>query len=400
MVKLLNKKFSWFTKETAVRLSYLRSFICSAIAFGLLFAKLIGGNRYFEVGNSFTHAFGTGQNHVVLLIAVMLVMVVLAWSIYELVVVFVPKLSSIVFENDDSSSEISKSYNVVRLIIFIILGLYCAVVFFASRALIVVPILGELDNGILPVVPFLAIFSFLGFFYCGLGDYYLNSNFEDDLEEEKPVKEEKVEVSKEETKKEEPKKEEVKVEPKKEEIKEEIKEEPKKEETKPVTSKKKKIEEEPISEEDQKELADASSLKDSLKAANSKTKKEDALTKNDIVDYLKKKYGNKVELNKRDDYTDTGLPLADTHYVKVGKEKGCFVYVYETKGSVLFLLRIKRELFNKLKSEGAVISRSKFPKAKPSEAWYSLVLDENFNAEKVHEVLDAAYQNISEKLSS
>ena len=77
-------------------------------------------------------------------------------------------------------------------------------------------------------------------------------------------------------------------------------------------------------------------LKESLAAAAtiSHTAEHETFDKKFIYEYLNNKYGDEVELNTRENFTSTGLPLADTHYV-AGKKKKCFVYVYETNGTTL-----------------------------------------------------------------
>lgn len=131
------------------------------------------------------------------------------------------------------------------------------------------------------------------------------------------------------------------------------------------------------------------SLKESLAIAkNVKSEKSThTTTKKSICEYLAGKYGDEVEINTRANYTVTGLPLADTHYVKGedGKNR-CFVYVYETQGSMMLLVKANHEFAKKLSKEHANVHRSAFPKSK--EPWNSVVLDDSFSDDEVHALLD------------
>ena len=131
------------------------------------------------------------------------------------------------------------------------------------------------------------------------------------------------------------------------------------------------------------------SLKESLAIAkNVKSEKSThTTTKKSICEYLAGKYGDEVEINTRANYTVTGLPLADTHYVKGedGKNR-CFVYVYETQGSMMLLVKANHEFAKKLSKEHANVHRSAFPKSK--ETWNSVVLDDSFSDDEVHALLD------------
>ena len=127
------------------------------------------------------------------------------------------------------------------------------------------------------------------------------------------------------------------------------------------------------------------SLKESLALAGKSTGKH-SFTKKGICDYLAK-YGDDVELNTRDNYTSTGLPLADTHYVKGedGKSK-CFVYVYETQGSMMLLVKANYDFAKNLKANHPNVHKSAFPKSK--EPWNSIVLDDTFSDDDVKQLLD------------
>lgn len=137
----------------------------------------------------------------------------------------------------------------------------------------------------------------------------------------------------------------------------------------------------------EKAPAEGIGLKESLDIAAHAHRIEE-LSKQAIATYLRKVYPDKVELNERDHFTKTGLPLADTHYVtdKDGKSV-CFVYVYETEGAMMLLLKTKDPLGNEFKREhGSVVRRSAFPKAK--DAWYSVVVDDSLSNGQLEDMID------------
>ncbi|MBR4800711.1 MAG: hypothetical protein IK048_03480 [Clostridia bacterium] len=135
-----------------------------------------------------------------------------------------------------------------------------------------------------------------------------------------------------------------------------------------------------------KDKADGLSLKESLALAKT-VKSAHAQSKKTICDYLSGKYGDEVEINTRENYTSTGLPLADTHYVKDAKGKNvCFVYVYETDGSMMLLIKANEDFAKGLKENHANVNKSAFPKAK--EAWHMVLLDDSFSDDEVHKLLD------------
>ena len=132
--------------------------------------------------------------------------------------------------------------------------------------------------------------------------------------------------------------------------------------------------------------ADELSLKESL-ALTKTVKSAHTMTKKAICDYLAGKYGDEVEINTRENYTSTGLPLADTHYVKDAKGKSvCFVYVYETDGSMMLLIKANHDFAKALKESHENVHKSAFPKAK--EPWNMVLLDDSFSNEEVHKLLD------------
>ncbi len=132
--------------------------------------------------------------------------------------------------------------------------------------------------------------------------------------------------------------------------------------------------------------ADELSLKESLALAKT-VKSKHTTSKKSICEYLSKKYGDEVEINTRENYTSTGLPLADTHYVKASNGKSvCFVYVYETEGSMMLLIKANHEFAKSLKEVHENVHKSAFPKAK--EPWNMVLLDDSFSDDEVHKLLD------------
>lgn len=176
-----------------------------------------------------------------------------------------------------------------------------------------------------------------------------------------------------------------KVEPKKE-PKPEPKPEPKKESPK-VEETKQEVEEDDVNEEKftLKEILKNAATISETPTVGSKPKVK--LTKNVISKTLKTDYP-KVEQKRRENYTTTGLPLADTHYVSTPKGKKCFMYVYETTGNPLLLIKIPNYYYRQLKERGFVINKSQFPKSKLS--WSSLVLDSKVDIEDVKEAINIA----------
>lgn len=111
-------------------------------------------------------------------------------------------------------------------------------------------------------------------------------------------------------------------------------------------------------------------------------------SKASICEYLSSKYGDTVEVNNRKNFTSTGLPLADTHYVyaKDGK-KVCFIYVYETSGAMVLIVKANSEYANMLKQTHPNVSPSAFPYSK-EKCWFSVILDDSYSDENVHALLD------------
>ncbi|MBO4682562.1 MAG: hypothetical protein J5618_01740, partial [Bacilli bacterium] len=126
------------------------------------------------------------------------------------------------------------------------------------------------------------------------------------------------------------------------------------------------------------------SIKDSLAMASA-SKGVHTFNKLAVVEYLSNY--KEVETNNRKNFTSTGLPLADTHYLTDEKgKKSCFIYVYETSGAMMFLIKANDEFVDGYKDEHQIISRSAFPKSK--DKWYTVVLDESYSDDDVKKLLD------------
>ena len=122
------------------------------------------------------------------------------------------------------------------------------------------------------------------------------------------------------------------------------------------------------------------------------------VTKKTIIERLSATFGDKVELNGRENRTPNGkLLLSDNHFAVEGKKRVCFAYVYEDEGKIILLLRLSA-------AEGAAIHaahshtvvKSAFPKNKDND-WYSVVVDDTFTAEKAYTVLEEAYRYVLTK---
>lgn len=130
---------------------------------------------------------------------------------------------------------------------------------------------------------------------------------------------------------------------------------------------------------------DGIGLKESLAIAATATRSE-KITKAFVTAYLAKNYANCVECNTRENFTKTGLPLADTHYVTKGGNKVCFIYVYETDGATMLLLKTKDALGEELAKAYPSVRKSAFPKAK--DRWYSVVVDDKLTDEQLKDMID------------
>ena len=134
----------------------------------------------------------------------------------------------------------------------------------------------------------------------------------------------------------------------------------------------------------------AMTLKESLAAAAKVHAEKIKIDKKYVAEYLEKKYGDKVEINTRENKTSTGLPLADTHYAVDGKKKKCFIYVYETDTSTLLLINNTSAYEKELKKKHSYVSKSAFPKSK--DEWFSVVIDDSFSKEDIDNILDNCYE--------
>lgn len=115
------------------------------------------------------------------------------------------------------------------------------------------------------------------------------------------------------------------------------------------------------------------------------------VTKTLIASYLYNKYEGIVTLNRKDNYTSTGLPLADAHYVQVSADKKvCFIYVFELKDDKSFMLvRTNKGVFETIKAKHASIYNSTFPHVSGEMVWHSVIFDESYKSvEDVYEVID------------
>ena len=122
------------------------------------------------------------------------------------------------------------------------------------------------------------------------------------------------------------------------------------------------------------------------------------VTKKTIIDHLNAKFGDKVELNGRDNRTPNGkLLLSDNHFAVEGKKRVCFSYVYEDDGKVILLLRLSDAEGAALHAEhkGTAV-KSAFPKNKDND-WYSVVVEGTFTEEKVYAALEEAYRYVLTK---
>jgi predicted DNA-binding protein (MmcQ/YjbR family) len=141
--------------------------------------------------------------------------------------------------------------------------------------------------------------------------------------------------------------------------------------------------------EDEKGLT----LKESFSKANVIDDRQAVTTeKKTVGKYLKDKYKDAVIINHRGAKTQTGLPLADTHYVVRQSGKECFVYVYEVDGVVMLLAQLKESYVKKLRKTHKNIYKSAFPKSK--RTWYTIIVDNTYTQADVEEILDVSYMHV------
>ncbi|HQC54437.1 MAG TPA: hypothetical protein PKX91_01775 [Clostridia bacterium] len=115
--------------------------------------------------------------------------------------------------------------------------------------------------------------------------------------------------------------------------------------------------------------------------ASKKVSVDFEINKEKVAVYLQHKYGSNLELNCRENYTQTGLPLADTHYDLRASGRYCFAYIYELENNkMLFLVKVDEARYNLLKELHPSIQRSRFPKSsnKAKMKWYSVIIDNTF----------------------
>ena len=138
------------------------------------------------------------------------------------------------------------------------------------------------------------------------------------------------------------------------------------------------------------------SLKESLAVAK-ETGAVGIVTKKSIFEYLDKTFGDKVELNGRENRTPNGkLLMSDNHFAfsPAGK-RVCFTYIYEDDGGeITILLRTTEEHAKDIhKAHAHSGIRSAFPKNKERD-WYSVIVDSSYSENAVYADLDRAAMNI------
>lgn len=118
---------------------------------------------------------------------------------------------------------------------------------------------------------------------------------------------------------------------------------------------------------------------------------QSTVTKASVYEFLEKKYGDKVVLNRRPNRTKNDrLPMADTHFAIVGGKKVCFVYVYQNAvGGVLLLVKTNKEHYKMIAAKHAGVKRSAFPRR---GEWYSIIVDDTYTSEEIFKILSDAYE--------
>ena len=146
---------------------------------------------------------------------------------------------------------------------------------------------------------------------------------------------------------------------------------------------------------------DALSLKASIVKASSIVSAF-VVTKELVASYLTNNYKDAVELNRKENYTSTNLPLADTHYVKLVDKKACFIYVYELKNNKsFFIVRTTDEIAAQIKEKHSLVELSAFPHTNDGAKWFTIMFDETYKcAEDVYEVIDLVLKGfLAEKVA-
>ena len=124
--------------------------------------------------------------------------------------------------------------------------------------------------------------------------------------------------------------------------------------------------------------SEALTLKESMAQASLVNATQSSINKLAIANWLSKTYGEKVEVNHRENLTSTGLPLADTHYIDINGERKCFAYVYEVNGKCFLLVRSDEATVSKVKSHNHIVIPSAFPKTRDYAKWFTLLIDNSY----------------------
>lgn len=131
---------------------------------------------------------------------------------------------------------------------------------------------------------------------------------------------------------------------------------------------------------------DGLSLKESMAIVAAASSRHMRINKAVICDWLTDNYGETVKLNRRENKTRTGLPLADTHYAVKDGRQTCFIYVYELDGDKsMLLLKTDYEAAEEIIREYPSVKRSRFPKS-TKEQWCALIPDVGFD--NVQDIFD------------
>ena len=139
------------------------------------------------------------------------------------------------------------------------------------------------------------------------------------------------------------------------------------------------------------------SLKESL-AATKDHGVTGIVTKKSVMERLSEVYGDKVELNGRENRTPNGkLLLSDNHFAIAHGKRICFTYVYEDDGKIMMLVRTSEQNAAAIRAAHKETGvRSAFPKNKDKD-WYSVVVDDTFTDKDVYDVLKGAYDYVLTK---
>ena len=155
-------------------------------------------------------------------------------------------------------------------------------------------------------------------------------------------------------------------------------------------------EELPPEQVDEEVAARGITLKESIALATAMAQTK--INKQTVAVWLTKKYGDEIVLNRRENRIKTGLPLADTHYVKRNGKNKCFIYVYELNNNKSFLL-LKTDGITaaEIAEKDPLFIKSRFPKSKYNQ-WYTLVPDVCYkNAKEVFDVIELVLSRFLEK---